>query len=145
MTGHSVTEDSGLSKHDVLGAFFNYKIWLILVINILSAIPATAFGVFLPMVVKQLSPSLNLSPSASNLLAAPPFACGAVVLFLFSRWSDRSHRRIVPILYGLGLLAAGLGATVLIPSAKLYITLPGLMRSAERQLHRFTTHGGVAF
>lgn len=115
MTGHSVTEDSGLSKHDVFSAVFNYKIWHLLLVNILSAIPATAFGVFLPMVVKQLSPSLNLSPSASNLLSAPPFACGALALFLFTRWSDRTRRRIVPILWGLGLLLLGLTATVLTP------------------------------
>lgn len=115
VTGISVTEDAGLSRHDIISAFINYKIWHILVINILSAIPATAFGVFLPMVIKQLSPSLNLSPSASNLLAAPPFACGALVLFLFTRWSDRKERRLVPILWGLGLLLVGLAATVLIP------------------------------
>lgn len=115
VTGHSVTEDAGLSRHDIISAFLNYKIWHILVVNILSAIPATAFGVFLPMVIKQLSPSLNLSPSASNLLAAPPFACGAVVLFFFTRWSDRTKRRLIPILWGLGLLLVGLAATVLIP------------------------------
>jgi hypothetical protein len=115
MTGHSVTEDSGLSRHDISSAVFNYKIWHILVVNILSAIPATAFGVFLPMVIKQLSPSLNLSPSASNLLSAPPFACGALALFFFTRWSDRIKRRLIPILWGLGLLLTGLTATVLIP------------------------------
>ena len=116
-SGRSVTADAGLSRYDILSAVINYKIWHILVINILSAIPATAFGVFLPLVVKQLSPSLNLSPSASNLLSAPPFACGAIVLFMFTRWSDRSRRRIIPILWGLGLLLAGLTATVLIPMA----------------------------
>ncbi|KAK3726074.1 hypothetical protein LTR37_000222 [Vermiconidia calcicola] len=114
-SGVSVTADAGLSRHDVLSAVFNLKIWHILVVNILSAVPATAFGVFLPLVIKELSPSLNLSPAASNLLSAPPFACGAVVLFMFTRWSDRSKRRLVPIFCGLGILLAGLTATVLIP------------------------------
>lgn len=80
----SVTADAGLTRHDVLSAVINYKIWHLLVCNILSAIPATAFGVFLPLVIRQLSPSLNLSPAASNLLSAPPFAFGALVLFLFT-------------------------------------------------------------
>ena len=115
LTGISVTEDSGLTRHDVMSAFLNFKIWHILIINILSAIPATAFAVFLPMVIKQLSPSLNLSPSASNLLAAPPFGCGAIVLFLFTWWSDRAKQRLKPILWGLGLLLVGLAATVWIP------------------------------
>jgi MFS family permease len=114
-SGAPVTADAGLTRHDILSAFLDYKIWHILAVNILSAIPATSFGVFLPIVVKQLSPALNISPSASNLLSAPPFAFGAVVLFSFTRWSDRSKRRFVPILWGLGLLLVGLTLTVLIP------------------------------
>ncbi|KAI6812177.1 MFS general substrate transporter [Hortaea werneckii] len=109
----SLTADSGLTRQDILSAFLNYKIWHLLVCNILSAIPATAFGVFLPLVIKQLSPSLKFSPAQSNLLTAPPFLCGAVVLWMFMYWSDRSRQRIVPILYGLGLLLIGLTATIL--------------------------------
>ncbi|KAI7547219.1 MFS general substrate transporter, partial [Hortaea werneckii] len=113
MSTKSLTADSGLTRQDILSAFLNYKIWHLLICNILSAIPATAFGVFLPLVIKQLSPSLNFSPAQSNLLTAPPFLCGAVVLWLFMYWSDRSRQRIVPILYGLGLLLIGLTATIL--------------------------------
>jgi MFS family permease len=111
----SLTADAGLSKHDMVSAVAQWKIWHLLVCNILSAIPATAFSVFLPLVMKQLSPRLNLSPAASNLLSAPPFACGAIVLFLFTRWSDRSHRRLVPILWGLAILLIGLTLTVMTP------------------------------
>ncbi|KAF2768805.1 MFS general substrate transporter [Teratosphaeria nubilosa] len=109
----SVTADTGLSRQDILSALFNYKIWHLLICNILSAIPATAFGVFLPLVMKQLSPALNLSAAASNLLAAPPFVCGAVTLFIFTRWSDHSQKRIMPILWGLGILLVGLTMTLL--------------------------------
>jgi MFS family permease len=109
----SVTADAGLTRQDILSAILNYKIWHLLICNILSAIPATAFGVFLPLVMKQLSPALHLSAAASNLLAAPPFLFGAVVMFLFMRWSDRSRKRIIPILWGLGILALGLSMTVL--------------------------------
>jgi MFS family permease len=111
----SLTADAGLSRHDVVSAVMQYKIWHLLVCNILSAIPATAFSVFLPLVMKQLSPRLNLTPAASNLLSAPPFAFGAVVLFLFTRWSDRTHRRLIPILWGLSLLLIGLTLTVMTP------------------------------
>jgi MFS family permease len=111
----SLTADSGLSKHDIVSAVAQSKIWHLLICNILSAIPATAFAVFLPMVMKQLSPRLNLSPAASNLLSAPPFAFGAVVLFLFTRWSDRTHQRLIPMLWGLALLLIGLTLTVMTP------------------------------
>lgn len=109
------TADSGLDRQDVLSAIFNYKIWHLLIVNILSAIPATAFGVLLPILVKELSPSLSLSPASSNLLSAPPFACGAIVLFMFTFWSDRTRQRLVPILWGLGLLLLGLLMTVVAP------------------------------
>ncbi|GAB7358126.1 hypothetical protein MBLNU230_g0285t1 [Neophaeotheca triangularis] len=114
----SVTADSGLNRHDIISAVLNYKIWLLLVCNILSAIPATAFGVFLPLVIKDLYPSLHLSPAASNLLSAPPFAFGAIILFIFTAWSDRSKKRLTPILWGLGLLLVGLTLTVMIPTNK---------------------------
>ena len=111
----SFTAGSGLDKHDIISAVAQYKIWHLLICNILSAIPATAFGVFLPLVMKQLSPRLNLSPAASNLLSAPPFVFGAIVLFLFTHWSDRSHQRLTPILWGLALLLVGLTLTVMTP------------------------------
>ncbi|KAF2161740.1 hypothetical protein M409DRAFT_69548 [Zasmidium cellare ATCC 36951] len=113
--GTSATEDSGLTRNDILSAFSNYKIWHLLIVNILSAIPATAFGVLLPILVKELSPSLNLSPAASNLLSAPPFAFGAIVLFIFTIWSDRSRRRLVPIMFGLLLLLIGLTMAIMSP------------------------------
>lgn len=113
--GRAVTEDSGLTRQDILSAVFNYKIWHLLMVNILSAIPATAFGVLLPILVKELSPSLNLSPAASNLLSAPPFAFGAIVLFAFTIWSDRSRTRLIPIFCGLGLLLIGLLLAVISP------------------------------
>ncbi|CAK3984902.1 related to nicotinamide mononucleotide permease [Lecanosticta acicola] len=115
MSGRAVTEDSGLSRQDILSAVFNYKIWSLLIANILSAIPATAFGVLLPILVKELSPSLNLSAAASNLLSAPPFAFGAIVLFAVTIWSDRSRMRLIPIFYGLGLLLIGLLLAVVSP------------------------------
>lgn len=115
MSTKSVTADSGLSRQDILSAFFCYKIWYLLICNILSAIPATAFGVLLPILVKELSPSLSLSPAASNLLSAPPFAFGAIVLFIITAWSDKSRMRIIPSICGLLLLLLGLTMTILSP------------------------------
>lgn len=37
----TITADSGLTTQDVFEAVFNYKIWHLLIVNILSAIPAT--------------------------------------------------------------------------------------------------------
>ena len=125
-----VTANAGLTKKDVLSAVFNYRIWHILVCNILSGIPATTYGVFLPLVAPQLSTSLDLSPATSHLLSVPPFICGGTALFAFARWSDRSKRRIGPILYGLSILLVGLITTATIPASRYilrYISLCFLM------------------
>ncbi|KAF2718309.1 MFS general substrate transporter [Polychaeton citri CBS 116435] len=111
----TATQDAGLTRLDVLSAILTPKIWWLLLCNILSAIPAAAFSVFLPMVIHQLSPRLSLTPAASNLLTAPPFAIGAVTLFAFTRWSDRSRTRLIPILWSLGLLLIGLTLTAMSP------------------------------
>ncbi|GAD95000.1 conserved hypothetical protein [Paecilomyces variotii No. 5] len=104
------TSDSGLSKTDILSSIlFLPLIGPILIMNIASSIPGTAFSIFLPLVME----SLNLSsPLYSNLLTVPPFLIAAVTLYLFSRGSDRSHQRILPILCGLGLITLGLIMTL---------------------------------
>lgn len=107
----SATDDRGLTRADVLSAFFDWKLWYLLVCNILSTMPVTAFSVFLPLVLRELTNS----PAHANLLTAPPFLVGAVVLYNFTYWSDKKKERLVPILWGLGLLLFGLTAVVVVP------------------------------
>jgi MFS family permease len=111
-----VTNDRGLTPHDVVSAFFSPKIWHILACNILSAIPVYAFQVFLPLVLAPLTDTPN--PALVNLLTAPPYICGAITLYLFASFSDRHHIRILPILTGLALLIFGLTIVVLLPTTK---------------------------
>lgn len=106
-----VTDDRGLTRADVLGALFDWKLWYLLVCNILSTMPVTAFSVFMPLVLRQLTDS----PAHTNLLTAPPFLVGAVVLYSFTYWSDKKEERLVPVLWGLGLLLFGLTAVVILP------------------------------
>jgi hypothetical protein len=108
-----VTDDRGLTQTDILSAIFDWKLWYLLFVNILSTMPVTAFSVFLPLVLRQLT----TSPAHANLLTAPPFLVGAVVLYSFTYWSDRKKERLVPILWGLGLLVVGLTAVVVLPQS----------------------------
>lgn len=112
----SVTADSGLARDDIFSAVTDWKVWYLLICNILSAIPATAFAVFLPLVIKGLAGRGDMHPATANLLAIPPFAAGAIILWTFTWWSDRKKTRLIPILYGLAILLAGLAATVSLPS-----------------------------
>lgn len=133
----TATDDRGLSKQDLLSAFLDWKIWYLLICNILSAIPVTAFSVFLPLVLQPLTgPMLGdgsgdrtsdgtsdgvgdprSRPALTNLLTAPPFILGAIVLYLFTSYSDRQRTRLYPILLGLGILLMGLTLTTLLPEA----------------------------
>jgi hypothetical protein len=113
-SGRAATDDRGLARADVLEAMLDWKLWYLLTCNILSAIPVTAFTVFLPLVLKALAPD----PATANLLTAPPYLIGAAMLYAFTAWSDRSRRRLRPILWSLALVIAGLvAASALSPPA----------------------------
>ncbi|KAH8708551.1 major facilitator superfamily domain-containing protein [Phaeosphaeriaceae sp. PMI808] len=109
------SDGRGVTAHDLFSSIFNTNIWHILACNILSAIPVYAFSVFLPLV---LAPLIKQSNSALiNLLTAPPHLCGAIVLYLFARYSDKHRIRLVPVLYGLAIMATGLIIVVMLPAS----------------------------
>jgi len=119
MSAISITADTGLSRTDITSALTDWKIWYLLVCNILSAIPATAFSVFLPLVVRGLASDPNsddLAPAKANLLTVPPFLAGASILWIFTAWSDRRRERLIPILWGLAILLIGLTGTIILPA-----------------------------
>ena len=115
----TLTDDRGLTPHDVVSAFLSPKIYHILFCNILSAVPVYAFSVFLPLVLAPLTESP--SPALVNLLTAPPYICGAATLYVFASYSDRTRRRFGPILSGLGILTVGLIFVVMLPQSKPWV------------------------
>ncbi|EQL37281.1 hypothetical protein BDFG_01255 [Blastomyces dermatitidis ATCC 26199] len=111
----NVSSDSGLSKSELLSTVLFLPLMLpILLLNIASAIPNTGFSVFLPLVLSSLQLS---SPILSNLLTAPPFLLASIFLYIFSHWSDKSRKRIIPILASLMVIALGLLLTVFLSSS----------------------------
>lgn len=109
------TASAGLTSHDVLSAITSWHLWWLLICNILSAIPVSSFSVFLPLIVRGLTGVDPSSASLANLLSVPPFLVGAVILFAFAIYSDRTQARLKPILYGLAILLAGLTGVVMLP------------------------------
>ncbi|KAF1968265.1 MFS general substrate transporter [Bimuria novae-zelandiae CBS 107.79] len=123
-----VTDDRGLSPHDVVSAFLNIRIWHILAVNILAAIPVYAFQVFLPLVLAPLLPSSTEDdaapdPALVNLLTAPPYVFGAVMLYIFASWSDKHRMRILPVLCGLAIMVLGLILVVALPTTAAWAIL----------------------
>lgn len=114
--GQDVTNDRGLTPHDIAAACTSMKIWHILACNILSAVPVYAFQVFLPLVLAPLTESPN--PALVNLLTAPPYVCGAITLYVFASWSDKYRKRIAPVLVGLAIMVVGLILVVSLPTSK---------------------------
>ncbi|EOD49148.1 putative high-affinity nicotinic acid transporter protein [Neofusicoccum parvum UCRNP2] len=104
--------DRGLSAHDVFSVLFSWKVYYLLIFNILSAIPSTAFSIFLPLVLAPLSST----PALANLLTAPPYICAAATLYAFTSWSDRSRDRTAPILASLIIVLLGFAGTIFLPS-----------------------------
>lgn len=113
-TGKEVTNERGLSTHDIVSAFLSPTIWHILACNILSAVPVYAFQVFLPLVLAPLTESPNAA--LVNLLTAPPYICGAITLYVFASYSDHHRIRIIPILFGLAIMVIGLTLVVALPT-----------------------------
>lgn len=116
IAGQGLTDDRGLTPHDIVSAFLSPRIWHILVCNILSAVPVYAFAVFLPLVLAPLTESPN--PALVNLLTAPPYIFGAITLYLFASYSDRHRKRVIPVLAGLAIMVAGLILVVTLPTSK---------------------------
>lgn len=113
-----------VDRYDILSAFLDWKIWHLLICNILSAIPATAFATFLPLVIRRISDA-DLPPATANLLAAPPFLCGAAAVLVFTRWSDAQRCRLFPVICGISLSCTGLFIAVVVPARPilLYIAI----------------------
>ncbi|PGH20426.1 hypothetical protein AJ80_03571 [Polytolypa hystricis UAMH7299] len=113
----ALTSDAGLTRQEILSTVLFFPLIVpILILNIASAIPSTAFSVFLPLVLSSLKLS---SPVHSNILTAPPFLLASITLYMFTHWSDKSRQRIIPILASLGIIMLGLVLTLLLSSSSI--------------------------
>jgi len=107
----TVGGEPALTRTDIFLAFTDTKIWFLLFLNILSSIPATAFSIFLPLVLS----GLGHTPLAANALTIPPFLLGACTLWTVTYYSDLHRVRIPYILFGLCVNTLGLLLALLLP------------------------------
>ncbi|KIX06674.1 uncharacterized protein Z518_04650 [Rhinocladiella mackenziei CBS 650.93] len=106
--GESGLEKDRLTKRDVIETAKDWKLWYVLLFNILASVPGQAFSVFLPLVVA----GLGYSSIDANLMSVPPYVCGAFGLYLFALSSDRRRERGCHIILGLLIALVGLIITV---------------------------------
>src|SRR5579859_1781875 len=84
---YALSEETAITKRDISETLKDWKLWYVLIVNILASVPPQAFGVFLPLVVK----GLGYSGVHSNLMSVPPYLFGALGLYLFAFSSDRLY------------------------------------------------------
>ncbi|KAL4966461.1 major facilitator superfamily domain-containing protein [Aspergillus stella-maris] len=91
--------ESKISKQDVLDVLTDWKKLLIVVFNILSVLPVTAFTTFLPLIVE----GMGYEGVKATLMAVPPFVIGTVGLIIIVYFSDHLKERSLHTVFGMAL------------------------------------------
>ncbi|CAO3587258.1 unnamed protein product [Absidia cylindrospora] len=84
----------GLDWRQVSVALLDYKTWMISFINGAAVLCHASFSIFLPTLVK----AMGFQALQAQLLSAPPYVVGCVVLLCASKLSDRINQRGIVIL-----------------------------------------------
>ncbi|KAH7161605.1 major facilitator superfamily domain-containing protein [Dactylonectria macrodidyma] len=129
--GEDGMEKDRLHRRDFVETAKDWKLWSVLVLNICASVPSSAFSVFLPLVVQ----GLGYESILANLMTVPPFACGAIGLYIFALSSDHRQERGYHIMGGVLIAIVSLVLVVTVTSCTgkyvaLCILLSGIYVSA---------------
>ncbi|PMD34967.1 MFS general substrate transporter [Hyaloscypha variabilis F] len=102
--GNAIKETRMISMRDIRDALTDWKKLLTVVFNILATLPVSAFGTFLPLIVK----GMGYSGVKANLMSVSPFVVGAFGLFVFVYSSDHFHERSLHTVTSMALALIGL-------------------------------------
>ncbi|KAL4898077.1 major facilitator superfamily domain-containing protein [Aspergillus ambiguus] len=111
MTSNELEEgdDKKISWTDIKDVMKDWKKLCIVICNILSVLPVTAFTTFLPLIVE----GMGYEGIKATLMAVPPFIVGTVGLIIIVRSSDILKERSLHTVFGmtLGLIGCVVMAT----------------------------------
>jgi len=93
-----------VTRRDVLDAFTDWKKLLTVVFNVLATLPVSAFGYFMPLIVK----GMGYKGVDASLMSVSPFVVGACGLFCFVYISDRFKERSIVVASSMVLAIVGL-------------------------------------
>ncbi|KAI9370217.1 major facilitator superfamily domain-containing protein [Aspergillus egyptiacus] len=107
--GNGNEDESKITIRDVKDVLKDWKKLFIVICNILSVLPVTAFTTFLPMIVE----GMGYEGIKATLMAVPPFVVGTVGLIIIVYSSDRLKERSLHTVFGmtLGLIGCLVMAT----------------------------------
>ncbi|EJT98502.1 MFS transporter [Dacryopinax primogenitus] len=100
-----------LSRRDVVEAFKDWKMWIMLPSNIFATLGPAGFSIFFPVVVK----GLGYSGALANLMTVPPYVIGAITVLCMAYSSDRFKERTYHTLAGVTVVIIGLALAIGIP------------------------------
>jgi len=88
-------------------AFTNWRVFALCLINFCGIVGSIGVGLWLPQIIKEF----GVGSSTIGLIAAVPYAFGAVSMFVWARLAARSSNRIPYVVGALMLAAASLAAS----------------------------------
>ncbi|KAL4801819.1 major facilitator superfamily domain-containing protein [Aspergillus unguis] len=97
--GDASESDSRITLRDVTTVLKDWKKLLIIVFNILSVLPVTAFTTFLPLIVE----GMGYQGIKATLMAVPPFVVGTAGLIIIVYSSDKLKERSLHTVFGMAL------------------------------------------
>ncbi|KZO99498.1 major facilitator superfamily transporter [Calocera viscosa TUFC12733] len=100
-----------LSRRDIIEAFKDWKMWIMLPSNIFATLGPAGFSIFFPVVVK----GLGYTGAIANLMTVPPYVIGAITVLCMSYSSDYFRERTIHTLVGVTIVIIGLGLAIGIP------------------------------
>jgi len=90
------------------GALTNWRVFALAFINFCCIVGSVGIGIWLPQIVK----GFGVSASTVGLIAAVPYAVGAVSMLLWARLASRSRNRLPYVVAALALAAVALAVSV---------------------------------
>ncbi|KAL2847202.1 major facilitator superfamily domain-containing protein [Aspergillus pseudoustus] len=97
--GAESEDEAGITLRDLKDVLTDWKKLLIIVFNILSVLPVTAFTTFLPMIVE----GMGYEGVKATLMAVPPFVVGTIGLVIIVYSSDHLKERSLHTVFGMSL------------------------------------------
>ncbi|KAH7030572.1 major facilitator superfamily domain-containing protein [Microdochium trichocladiopsis] len=113
-----------VTLQDFKEAFIDWRVWGIMISNMLASLASQGFTVFFPVVVKGLG---YTEGSLANLMTVPPYVAGAIGVWGFAWSSDRFRERTYHQLAGMTIVILGLVLTIVIPLDNIGGRYAGLM------------------
>jgi predicted MFS family arabinose efflux permease len=93
-----------VTRRDVRDAVSDWRKILTIVFNVLATLPVSAFGYFMPLIVK----GMGYQGVDASLMSVSPFVVGACGLFIFVYLSDKLKERSIIVASSMMLAVVGL-------------------------------------